>query len=237
MKKPLIALTARDKTENDNRMFIDNESYYTYIQNAGGIPAVIMVTSEEDAEEAAERFDGLLITGGEDVDPALYGEENNGSFPAPADIDASDVMLFRAFKKAGKPILGICRGIQVIAACEGAKLIQDIPTYNGGSHYQSRLEPPISREKPMHSVKIFPDTFLADIFGETAEVNSFHHQALMTLPEGYTQAAESPDGLIEGMEKDQVTAVQWHPERMVLDEKHLEIAKHFINRCITWQDR
>ena len=234
MRKPLIALTARDRTDEGNRIFLNNESYYTYIQNAGGIPAVVMVTCREDAEEAAARFDGLLITGGEDVDPSYYGEENNGSFPAPHDIDESDFMLFRAFKEAGKPVMGICRGIQVIAAAEGAKLIQDIPSFNGGSHYQSRLEPPIPREKPMHSVRIFSGTPLSEIFGESAEVNSFHHQGLAELPAGYTQTAESTDGIIEGIEKDNVFGVQWHPERMVLDDEHLAIAKQFIQKCITW---
>ena len=232
MKYPLIAVTARDRTETDNRIFLNNESYYTYIQRAGGIPAVIIARTEEDAEEAAQRFDGLLITGGDDVDPAAYHEENKGSFVIAEDIERSDFLLFSAFKKAGKPILGICRGMQVIAVAEGAHLIQDIPAFNGHEHFQTKLEPPVSREKALHTCSIMPDTLLYEIFGPEAHVNSFHHQAAVSVPEGYVLSAVSYDGLIEGIEKDHITAVQWHPERMILDDEHLEIARRFVASCL-----
>ena len=232
MKHPLIALTVRDRKETDNRIFMNNESYYEYIRKAGGIPADVIVHTEEEADEAAMRFDGLLITGGEDVDPAAYGEENRGSFPIAPDLEHSDFLLFHAFKKAGKPILGICRGMQVIAVCEGIGLVQDIPEYNGGQHYQTKLEPPVSREKPLHDNTIIPGTLLYEIFGPTAHVNSFHHQASAGVPAGYTLSAVSHDGLIEGFEKDHIIAVQWHPERMILDDEHLEVARRFVQFCL-----
>lgn len=230
MKTVMIAMTARDKTENDNRVFLNNDSYYDYIQNAGGFPAVVKAYTEEEAEYAAEVFDGLLITGGGDIDPKKYGSDYVCE-TTPEDIEASDFMLYRAFRKANKPVLGICRGIQVITVAEGARLIEDIPTYNGNEHNQRNFDPPAERSQAVHDCTFMNDTVIHKIFSDRHGVNSFHHQAAREVPEGFTLAAMSDDGIIEAFEKENVLAVQWHPERMIHDECHQELARTFVRMC------
>lgn len=229
MKNILIALTARNQSaDKNNPNLSNNRSYSDYVSFGGGIPVTVFVKSKEEAECIAERCDGLLITGGEDCIPASYHEENRGSFPIDEDLEKSDFLLYRAFRKMNKPILGICRGIQVIGVCEGAHLIQDIPSEYGVEHNQTKLTPPVPRDQFCHTVTFTPGTKLYQIFGESYEVNSFHHQSLASVPEGFTGSAYSKEGIIEGIEKDHVIAVQWHPERLMHDPCHLAVMKSWI---------
>lgn len=236
MRKPMIALSSRlRKDSNTNRIFYDNESYYEFIRLGGGIGSVVHATCIEDAKEIAQYFDGLLLTGGEDVHPSLYHEENSKSDPIDIDIENSDRYLYFAFKELNKPILGICRGIQIINVLEGGSLIQDIQDYDSSklNHSQATYEPPIGLHDYAHQCNFVEDSILYSIFNETHLVNSFHHQAIKTLAEGFKATAYSEDGLIEGIEKDNIIAVQWHPERLTQDEAHLNIAKYFIQKCIS----
>ena len=230
MKRPMIALTVRDKTENGNRTFLNNDSYFDYIENAGGFPVNVKAYSPEEAAQAAETFDGLVITGGGDIDPKKYGSDYVCE-TTPEDIEASDFMLYDAFKKAGKPVLGICRGIQVITVAEGAPLIEDIPTFNGNQHNQRDTDPPVERSMPLHECTFVNDTVIHRIFGDRHGVNSYHHQASRELPAGFTLAAVSYDGIIEAYENEKTLAVQWHPERMITDDAHQELARVFVNMC------
>ncbi len=229
MKKPLIALSARG-TETGTRIYYDNESYFNYVSLGGGIPCLVKADNEEDAEQIAEDMDALLITGGEDVDPFLYDEENTFSIPIDADLDASDIYLYHAFRKAGKPVLGICRGIQVIAVAEGESLIQDIKKEDPScmEHNQRNLDPPVANDVFVHHVSFVPGTKTAEIFGTVYGVNTFHHQALRSVPEGFTLAGKSTDGLIEAIECPDVLGVQWHPERLYKDPKHLKLMQEFV---------
>ena len=230
--KPVIAVTARDKTENDNRMFTENESYYDYMQKSGGIACVVKAYTKRDAKRIAEAFDGLLITGGEDIDPKFYFRLNQGSIPISEDLDLSDFYLYEAFKNAEKPIFGICRGAQVIAACEEIPLIQDIPTeYPDLLHDQTKMAPPVPRDKFSHDCVFEKGSALYDIFTEKYGVNSFHHQAVSEVPKGFSLSATSEDGIIEAFEKEKIVAVQWHPERLLNDERHLMLGKYFISLC------
>lgn len=218
-------------------MLGNNDEYYQFIRKAGGTPVTFMAFDETDALEAASLADGLLLTGGADIDPALYGEENNGSSPGEEHIDRSDLLLYQSFIKAHKPVLGICRGIQLIAAAEHAALIQDIPSYgNYLNHSQWSFVPRIAHNAKSHECTFAKGSRLYEIFGEQYPVNSFHHQALKTVPAGYKETARSTDGLIEAIESELVTAVQWHPERLIDDPKHLAIGEMFI-RMVNAQDR
>lgn len=229
MKNILIALTARNQSaDKNNPILSNNRSYSDYVSMADGIPVTVFARDEKEAECFAERCDGLLITGGEDCIPSSYGEENKGSFPIDEDLENSDFLLYRAFQKRNKPVLGICRGIQVIGVCEGAHLIQDIPSLYNVEHNQTKLTPPVPRDQFCHSVTFTPGTRLHQIFGDSYQVNSFHHQALVSIPEGFTASAYSKEGIIEGIEKDRVLAVQWHPERLMHDPCHTAIIKTWI---------
>lgn len=227
----MIAFSTRSHEIFNTRVFYDNESYFNYIQVAGAIPAVVFAPTLEDAKDIAARMDGLLVTGGEDSNPKLYHEENTFSEPIEEDIDQSDLYLYQAFKEAGKPILGICRGIQLIAIAEGASLIQDVKHEGYQEHSQRNANPPIPNDQFFHKDTFMIGTQLYDIFGKEYLVNSFHHQALRNVPNGFICSARSEDGLIEGIEKDAILAVQWHPERLIKDEKHFEIGKRFIHAC------
>lgn len=239
MKKPVIIMSARDMHNSSYglTMLGNNDEYYQFIRKAGGIPLTFMAFDETDALEAASLADGLLLTGGADIDPALYGEENHGSSPGDEQIDRSDLLLYQAFIKAQKPVLGICRGIQLIAAAEHAALIQDIASYgNYLNHSQWSFVPRIAHNAKSHECTFVKGSRLYEIFGEQYPVNSFHHQALKTVPAGYKETARSTDGLIEAIESELVTAVQWHPERLIDDPKHLAIGEMFI-RMVNAQDR
>lgn len=231
MRKPLIVISARDtKLSAHGLTFYGNiDDYYQYIKQAGGIPVTLFAYDEDDAEAAAQMADGLLLSGGDDVDPALYGAENTGSLPGNAKIDRSDILLYRAFVKAGKPVLGICRGLQVIAAAEKTELIQDIPSYGSYlNHSQWTFDPPVALNAKSHECIFARGSLLHSIFSDRYAVNSFHHQALKSVPAGYKETARSTDGLIEAIEAENVIAVQWHPERLRDDPKHAAIASAFI---------
>lgn len=234
MRKPLIILTARSHPMyGDSRGLTDVDAYFEYVLAGGGLPVMAAAFTRENAVQYAEEADGLLITGGEDVDPARYGAVNTHSELCDRDIEESDFLLYEAFKEAHKPILGICRGIQVIAAAEGLPLIQDIPScgcYH--SHYQSRMNPPVGMGKTAHTCTFVPGTLMYSIFGGTGDVNSYHHQGFTGAPKGFVISAISDDGLTEAIEKDRITAVQWHPERLPDDHRHCSIIRAFIGQCL-----
>ena len=129
MKKPMIALTARiGEFQGQNRIF-DNQTYFDAVALGGGIPVLVNYGSDEDYEAIAERFDGLLVTGGEDLDPALFHQSAHPSVElTDPRMDTLDLELIRRFAAKGKPILGICRGIQSINVVFGGTLIQDLNT-------------------------------------------------------------------------------------------------------------
>lgn len=232
MKKPLIFMSAKETYLSQYRinMLGNTDEYSKFIKLAGGMPLTYLAFDENDARQAAEQADGLLLTGGADIDPALYGEENKGSEPGADFTDRSDILLYHAFKKAGKPILAICRGIQVIAVAEGCSLIQDIPSEGIYENHNMRAVPePLPSNAKFHDCIFTPGTRLHEIFGGRYPVNSYHHQALREVPAGYKESARSADGLIEAMECENVIAVQWHPERLIDDPKHLKIAQMFID--------
>ncbi len=237
MTKPLICLSARESFINQTRIFYDNESYFEYVRAGGGIPVMAGCLSDEDAERIAAQCDGLIVTGGEDCDPAYYGEENTYSAVIAHDIEEADLRLYRAFAKAGKPVLGICRGIQLINIAEGGTLIQDIPkeTEHTMNHNQRNMDPPLPVGTTAHKVKFEAGSVLHSIFSDEYEVNTYHHQAIKDTAPGFTVTALSTDGIIEGIEKENVTAVQWHPERLLHYPGHKGLIEWFVSQCSAQQ--
>jgi putative glutamine amidotransferase len=205
---PLIAVA-------QNRRMSD---YVESIRRAGGEP-IEVVPGIETAEQLLSRVDGLMLTGGGDVDPALYGEVANTTFQAAEDgRDAFEIALSRAAVAGGIPFLAICRGMQVLNVAMGGTLVQDIPSEVTGALAHSVPEP---RFAIAHEVWVSKgsqlSTMLADHMedGETCHVNSRHHQAVKRAAKGFEITATSPDGVAEAMEMADspfCVAVQWHPE-------------------------
>lgn len=237
MNKPMIAVTARlGFYDGQNRIF-DNQTYFEAVTMAGGIPVMVTYGSQEDYRRIAEQFDGLLVTGGEDLDSALFQQPMHPSVTTTdARLDELDLCLIRLFAEAGKPILGICRGIQCINVAFGGTLIQDLNTQWLGlrtqGHEQHKMNPKRRLDETSHEVTMTAGTQLEVILGPTHEVNSFHHQSVDQLAEGFiVSAISTEDGVIEGMERGNILAVQWHPERLVSDAAELALFQHLIHAC------
>ena len=236
--RPVILCTPRGDELHTNAVYYDNATYFSFLQASGGLPILCGILNDKEAEEAAENFDGLLITGGGDVNPELYHETNQGAEDPYLIYDENDIRLYHAFRKAGRPVLGICRGIQLIGVAEGVKLIQDLPSQGYRVHDQKHFVPPLGKDDEAHSVHFLPGTRLYDIFGDEGRVNTFHHQAIASVPKGFTLDGVSDDNVIEAMEKENVLAVQWHPERLYSrDQKHKAIGELFIHDCLLGKTR
>jgi putative glutamine amidotransferase len=192
--------------------------YVESIRRAGGEP-IEVIPGAETPEQILSRVDGLMLTGGGDVDPSLYGETPHATFDAAeTGRDEFEIALSRAAVAKGIPFLAICRGMQVLNVAMGGTLVQDIPSQVTGALDHSIREP---RHHIAHEVWISKgsrlSTLLADHMedGETCHVNSRHHQAVKKAADMFTVTATSPDGVIEAMEKPGngfCIAVQWHPE-------------------------
>ncbi len=226
MKKILMA--PRKNIVYTNDIFFDNESYFDYISNNNAIPVLAPIVTKETAKELAEMMDGLLLPGGEDVNPALYHQENTFSVPMVKDIEQNDILLYNAFKEAHKPIMGICRGLQIMNVIEGGTLIQDIHEAdpNALEHTQTKINLP--KYQICHRINTVEGTQLSSIIGSSTGVNSFHHQAIDKPAPFFTVSAYSSDGFVEAIEADKMIAVQWHPERL-RDENSKKIIQYFLS--------
>ena len=206
--KPLICISSdMKKMESDPRRLI-TETYQTYsdaVFYAGGIP---MITCGRCAEEMADLCDGLLITGGPDLEPEVYGEQplNDTVKPMP-ERTAFEKPLFQAFLDRGKPILGICRGCQFINAVMGGTLYQDLVEQKSWVHFNAQIR---------HEVYAEEGSVLYRLFGPKFRTNSTHHQAVKDLAPGFHVTARSVEGIVEAYEHDTlpILATQFHPERL-----------------------
>ncbi len=154
-------------------------------------------------------FDALLLTGGGDVDPCHYGQPNNGSMTPDSDRDRTELALVRAYLDAGKPILGICRGVQILNVALGGTLVQDLGEELNLFHRR------ITADK-VHPVRVQDASVLHTLYGPLFHTNSAHHQAVDTPGEGGVITARSESGVAESLELPgkPVLGVQFHPERM-----------------------
>lgn len=209
MKKPLICITnssnREDPAKGGFRTLHCPHTYGAAVAAAGAVP---LLTMEYGAEELAELCDGLLLSGGEDVDPARYGEEILNDTVTPDPIrDEYEFELCRAFLEKGKPILAICRGFQVLNVVLGGDLWQDIPSQLGFIHFESKLRHPCFAEE---------GSVLRRLYGLEFRVNSTHHQAVRRLGEGLKVTARSIEGIIEAYEHETlpILGTQFHPERL-----------------------
>jgi putative glutamine amidotransferase len=182
-------------------------AYLDAVASAGGIPVILAPTPARQLRSLVERLDGICLSGGPDVEPSCYGAEPHPELgPTEPQVDLFEIALIRAARRRGLPILGICRGMQVLNVARGGTLIQHVP-----GHRQT--EP---GSVQTHGVTIAPGSKLAGIAGnEHLEVNSFHHQGIERLGRGLNPVAWSDDGLIEALEAPAeafTLGVQWHAE-------------------------
>ena len=198
------------------------------------IKAVEAVGAEAVAEylpKVDTGYDGLILCGGSDVDPKYYNEKIDGSVGIDAERDENEIALLSAYVKAGKPILGICRGHQIINIFFGGSLYQHIPEYDLHTRKDER--------DSAHKVTAVPDSIIASLYGTELSVNSAHHQAVKALGEGLRATAVWNDQYIEAIEHTSlpILGVQWHPERMCLDNARedtvsgLSIFEYFVSIC------
>lgn len=194
--------------------------YEESVRRAGGEPWV--VDRATDPDDVVRRADGLLLTGGGDVDPSFYGQPKDPTFSAAEEgRDAYELALVRRTLEADRPVLAICRGVQVLNVARGGTLIQDIVSQVPGALRHKLEQPPNEPCALAHEVWMENESVLAGLMGEgggdaeSCQVNSRHHQALGTLGEGLLAVATAPDGIIEAVEDPTrrfCLGVQWHPE-------------------------
>ncbi|MCT4605949.1 MAG: gamma-glutamyl-gamma-aminobutyrate hydrolase family protein [Marinisporobacter sp.] len=208
--------------------FYVNRSYVRAIERAGGIPSIIpCIGNTKIIEAQASLYDGFLFTGGEDIDPKQYGEEPYVQLgPIKPELDTFQLELFKAVQKLNKPILGICRGLQVINIGLGGTLFQDIESQckDVYQHVQTG-----GRSHSIHKICLSEDSVLKNIFHtDNLSVNSLHHQSVKELGKELKICAVSKDGITEAIESNmgkKIIGVQWHPEDMI--DSALEMNKLF----------
>jgi putative glutamine amidotransferase len=216
---PVVAVSATSDTKlgGAHRVRL-NSTYVIALESAGLIPIVIPpLASPDHARAILDRVDGLLLTGGEDVAPALYGQDQSDKCGSPnRSRDETEIALALAARETGKPILAICRGPQLLNVAFGGTLIQDIPSeVPGALNHNADGE----RDSRVHPVSIVPGSVTARAVGATElSVNSLHHQSVKDVAPGFRVTATAPDGIIEAIEYAGddwwALAVQWHPEEM-----------------------
>jgi putative glutamine amidotransferase len=223
MTKPIIAITAgrilRPARQGELQLVATGCStdYVEAVVRAGGAPLVIPRHSDEDAVRAVVAVaDAILFTGGGDVCALAYGCEPHPSLGLQDPVrDAAEIAAARFALDKGMPVLGICRGIQLLNVALGGTLVQDVPSQvpNALQHYTHSLAPFAS-----HTIDIEPGTLLAKLVGSAATtVNSYHHQAVAKVGEGLRVNARARDGVVEGVEAVDgrpVLGVQFHPEEL-----------------------
>ena len=210
------------------------------IHELGALPMVLPDVPGAKGEDYAELFDGLIIPGGPDVDPTFFGEEPKwkiGSTNYKRDIFEKEI--FQAFYKAGKPIFGICRGCQFINIMMGGTVYQDLVSENPKAtirHAQGT-----NGSYPTHHIQVEKDSALYQSLGDTAFVNSRHHQAVKSVGHGLTVTATAPDGVVECIESsqnNQIVAVQWHPENMWQEHPEMkQLFADFVNRVKSYKEK
>ena len=219
----------------EERKITINQDYVEAVLRAGGTPVLFPVTSDrEQISLLLDQVDGLLLTGGVDVDPARYGELK---MPCCGDCSACrDSMEFPLCREAlnrRMPVFAICRGMQVLSCVLGGDMYQDVAEQFGTGLRHPRYDVPAD---PVHTVDIHPDTLLSSIVGVSVlDVNSRHHQGVRNTGKGLIVSAAAPDGLTEGIELPGypfALGVQWHPESLSYRyPEHQALFNAFVKAC------
>ena len=222
---PLVGISCSRNASGGSTL---SAAYSNAIAQSGGIPVILPTVSDPAvAASLLEELDGIVFSGGEDVDPSRYGETFwNETVRVDTLRDVSDFLLAEAAVASGKPILAICRGAQLMNVVLGGTLYQDLPTQVAGV-----IE---HRGDVRHKIGVEQGSILFGLFGkDSLEVNSSHHQAVKDPAPGINITARSADGLPEAFETGRVWAVQFHPEKMLQqgDSSWISLFGAFVRRC------
>ncbi len=250
MDKPLIGVTVSEiRAKEDAQRVPHGEptqtemtlglSYMRAVERAGGLPVALPPLGEDDIEGLLEHLSGLLLTGGPDVDPSCYGAAPHPELgPTDPTVDEFEIALCRRADRRGMPILGICRGAQVLNIARGGTLHQHLPDLVGHAVEHRQAE---SGDRTTHEVRVAPDSALAQTTGGgPVNVNSFHHQSIDRLGEGLRPVAWADDHVVEAVEDDRaalVLGVQWHAETLVQEAEQLALFERLVeaSRLMSWR--
>lgn len=221
MSKPIIGVTTSFEDKEHLEKQIVSEFYPEGVRKAGGEPKKLdFLTPLERIPSILEGLDGVLLIGGGDYEPSLYGEERNPKCgPSCLVKDQYEIELTRQAAKAGVPILGICRGLQTVNVAFGGSLVQDVPSVTGKLHQQPK------GNVFWHDVYIVPNTILSSLTGAPViATNSYHHQSAKRIGNGLIVSSRARDGIVEALEstgeRSWILALQWHPERTVGKDRY-----------------
>jgi len=236
LKAPIIGITTYSRSEAGE--FTLPGTYVDAVQLAGGIP-VLLPPNQPDPAQLLDIVDGLIFTGGGDLDPALYGGEHHPTvYLIDPERDEFELALAKSAIASAVPTLGICRGMQLLSVATGAVLVTHVPDVYGET-VTHRLDHP--RRPIPHAVQVQPESRLATIVGKTdLSVVSWHHQAVKTVPDRWRIAAHAADGLVEALEDCQhpwMVAVQWHPELSPEDPVHQRLFQALVQAAIDFKQR
>ncbi|MFT4412272.1 gamma-glutamyl-gamma-aminobutyrate hydrolase family protein [Fredinandcohnia humi] len=233
MGKPIIGVTSH--VELDHKHSLANDYLQAIIQ-AGGIPVILPIGIDEDISQIVDIIDGLVVTGGGDIDPTLFGEEPHPKLGTISPgRDSLEIAIINKMLMENKPILAICRGIQILNIAVGGDMYQDIYSQTENELLQHSQK--ATRYHLAHFVKAKENSLLANIAGEAQfKVNTYHHQAVRHIPLPLTVSGVASDGIIEAIESTEhtfVLGVQWHPEALAVNgnDVAIRIFTRFIESC------
>jgi putative glutamine amidotransferase len=243
--RPRIGITSWHRKDSDGleRWEAIRDTYTGAIRTAGGLPLILPIADDDPdlIGDCLEAVDGLLLSGGEDVAPAYYGEPLDERCQEPdRERDLFEIHLARAAMSRNVPILGICRGLQVLNVAAGGSLYQDLTCLPGTRSYHSATLS--ERQRLIHAVRVLDGSQLRAIMGVAeSEVTSTHHQLVKKLAPGFQVSAESiEDGIVEGIEapgRAFSVAVKWHPERIYHERaEHLALFRALVNAAMAYRE-
>jgi putative glutamine amidotransferase len=229
-KKPIIGITGAYVKHNDymEGVYVHHD-YHKSVASNGGIPIILPFINPEISTETLGLCDGIILSGGEDVDPKLFGQDPHQYLgPTTPERDLAEIAMVKYALENDIPIFAICRGVQILNVALGGTLIQDIPSQVKDSIQHSQK---IDRSQETHWVTISKDSHLYKIVGsDRIRVNSLHHQAIDKVASDLRIVAQSSDGIVEAVEYIHTTTftlgVQWHPESMA--STYFEMNKLFV---------
>ena len=231
--KPIICITASINPENLQEQLL-KRSYVTAVEKAGGVPVILPYCNKSIMDYYIRISDGILFSGGGDIDPVIFGETKLKECKTPIKIrDDFDLGLFKKAFDTDIPIMAICRGVQVANVAMGGDLWQDLPSQTDIKHTHYQKD---ARDVTTHYVKVNKGSLLYEITGSSKiSVNSFHHQAVRNPAPGAVITARSDDGIPECLEfpgrKAFFLGLQWHPENLCKMDVHLDLFKAFVNEA------
>lgn len=256
--RPLIGITTKISLDDhigihtnlgckDQSWLLLADDYVKSVEQAGGVPVIIPIMENiESAFTVLERLDGIIFTGGNDVNPKYYNEDAEFEYKSLVDsLDEFEINLYKkVYNDSTMPILGICRGLQLINTVHGGKLFQEMRMGEYPKHTYSKV--PVPKNELIHTVSVSENSRLFDVVQQrNVLTNSFHHQSIKVLGDGLTVNAISEDGIVEGIEGVGgrfLLGVQWHPEMLapadsINDPSSRKIFEAFVKASEIFQQK